>query len=202
MRPCGECQLCCKLFPVPVLEKPAGAWCRHSCAAGCAIHASRPEVCRQYDCYWRDHDDLPDNCRPDRIGVVVTEAGNVSVGKEGDSPHLPERPAGCCAQMGTVPFFRPRGDLPGRFRRCRGGPAAARLLAHFLRRGFAALVIHGLMARTEFDRARYPGVSAEDIEAALLYEFSQDADELRRLGAVDDSYQRMTFDEARAACRK
>ena len=50
------------------------------------------------------------------------------------------------------------------------------------------------MARTEFDRARYPGVSAEDIEAALLYEFSQDADELRRLGAVDDSYQRMTFD--------
>ena len=121
MRPCGECQLCCKLFPVPVLEKPAGAWCRHSCAAGCAIHASRPEVCRQYDCYWRDHDDLPDNCRPDRIGVVVTEAGNVSVGKKGDSPHLPERPAGCCAQMGTVPFFRPRGDLPGRFRRCRAG---------------------------------------------------------------------------------
>ncbi len=26
--------------------------------------------------------------------------------KKGDSPHLPERPDGCFAQMGTVPFFR------------------------------------------------------------------------------------------------
>ena len=25
---------------------------------------------------------------------------------KGDSPHLPERPEGCFAQMGTVPFFR------------------------------------------------------------------------------------------------
>ena len=27
--------------------------------------------------------------------------------KKGDSPHLPERPEGCFAQMGTVPYFRP-----------------------------------------------------------------------------------------------
>jgi adenylosuccinate synthase len=27
--------------------------------------------------------------------------------KKGDSPHLPERPGGCFAQMGTVPFFPP-----------------------------------------------------------------------------------------------
>jgi phosphoribosylformylglycinamidine synthase len=26
------------------------------------------------------------------------------LGGKGDSPHLPERPEGCCAQMGTVPF--------------------------------------------------------------------------------------------------
>jgi ATP-dependent helicase/DNAse subunit B len=30
--------------------------------------------------------------------------------EKGDSPHLPERPGGCFAQMGTVPFF-PREDL-------------------------------------------------------------------------------------------
>jgi hypothetical protein len=180
MRPCGECQLCCKLFPVPLLEKPAGAWCRHSCAAGCAIHASRPEVCRQYDCYWRDHNDVPDNCRPDRIGVVVTEAGNVSVNGH------------------SLPVVTFQEDLAGAAR----GPEAAGLLAQFVRRGFAVLVVHGLTARTEFDRARYPGVSAEDIEAALLHAISQDADELRRLGAVDDSYHKMTFDEAVAACRR
>jgi len=28
--------------------------------------------------------------------------------EKGDSPHLPERPEGCFAQMGTVPFFRQR----------------------------------------------------------------------------------------------
>ncbi|MCC6123927.1 MAG: UbiD family decarboxylase [Pirellulales bacterium] len=27
--------------------------------------------------------------------------------EKGDSPHLSERPSGCCAQMGTVPFFAP-----------------------------------------------------------------------------------------------
>jgi hypothetical protein len=26
--------------------------------------------------------------------------------EKGDCPHLPERPGGCFAQMGTVPFFR------------------------------------------------------------------------------------------------
>jgi hypothetical protein len=29
------------------------------------------------------------------------------LGGKGDSPHLPERPEGCCAQMGTVPFSAP-----------------------------------------------------------------------------------------------
>jgi DNA-binding NtrC family response regulator len=29
--------------------------------------------------------------------------------EKGDSPHLPERPGGCFAQMGTVPFFRGEG---------------------------------------------------------------------------------------------
>ena len=87
------------------------------------------------------------------------------------------------------------------FARAAQGPEAERLLARFLRRGFAVLVIHGAAARTEFDRDRYPGISAEDIEAALLYEFSQDADELRRAGAVDGSYQKMTYEEALAVCR-
>ena len=41
-------------------------------------------------------------------GITINAASvsfpwNVGAGK-GDSPHLPERPEGCCAQMGTVPF--------------------------------------------------------------------------------------------------
>ena len=181
MRPCGECQLCCKLFPVPVLDKPAGEWCRHSCAGGCAIHGPRqPEVCRHYDCYWKDHDDLPDECRPDRIGVVVTEAGNIMV----EGHFLP-----------VVTFQEDFADASR-------GIEAARLLERFVCDGFAVMVIHGLQSRLEFDRARYPGVSDEMIEAALRYELSQDADELQRLGAVDGSFRKLSIDEALAACRK
>ena len=37
--------------------------------------------------------------------------------EKGDSPHLPERPFGCFAQMGTVPFFpEPRSSCGGRCR--------------------------------------------------------------------------------------
>jgi alkylation response protein AidB-like acyl-CoA dehydrogenase len=31
----------------------------------------------------------------------------LELSQKGDSPHLPERPEGCCAQMGTVPFLPP-----------------------------------------------------------------------------------------------
>jgi hypothetical protein len=82
------------------------------------------------------------------------------------------------------------------------GVAAAELLDHFLRRGFAVMIISDLQARVEFDRGRWPGVSAEDIEAALRYELSQDAEELRQLGAVGDDYRPLSRDEAEAACRE
>jgi cbb3-type cytochrome oxidase cytochrome c subunit len=59
--------------------------------------------------------------------VIVPKA------KKGDSPHLPERPEGCFAQMGTVPFFRrpPRGGglarllYPAVIREARAAGAAA-----------------------------------------------------------------------------
>ena len=181
MRPCGDCRLCCKVFPLPVLDKPAGAWCRHTAAAGCAIHGPRtPEVCRQYDCYWREHDALSESWRPDRIGIVVTEAGSVSVGHR------------------LLPVVLFQED----FAEASWGGAARELLDHFVRRGVAVMMIHGLEARIEFDRGRYSGISADQIEAAVRYELSQDAEELKRLGAVGDEYRPLSRDEAEAACRE
>jgi len=47
-------------------------------------------------------------------GEVQTLAGTGKPGTEkGDSPHLPERPGGCFAQMGTVPFFSASFYEPG-----------------------------------------------------------------------------------------
>ena len=185
MQPCGECRLCCKVFPVPILDKPAGAWCRHNCATGCevgcAIHGpDLPEICRQYDCYWRDHDELPPEFRPDRIGLVATEAGSVSVGPW------------------TLPVVVFQEDFAGASQ----GAQAANLLARLASRGAAVAIIHGLTARIVYDAVDYPGISAEAIEAVLRYELSQDAEELHRLGAVDGDYRPLSRDEAAALCRE
>jgi len=186
MRPCGDCRLCCKIFPLPVLDKPAGAWCRHVGAAGCEIHGPRtPDVCRQYDCYWREHEALCESWRPDRIGIVATEAGSVTVGYR---------------VLPVVLFHEDFAE--GRASRERPGDVAGDLLDHFVRRGVAVMIIRGLEARIEFDRERWPGISADDIEAALRYELSQDADELKRLGAVGGEYRPLSRDEAEAACRE
>ncbi len=46
--------------------------------------------------------------RDDTVRVVAVGTQARVLGEEkGDRPHLPERPGGCSAQMGTVPFFRP-----------------------------------------------------------------------------------------------
>jgi hypothetical protein len=55
------------------LGKPIDTWCRHcdteSASAPCRIYADRPQVCRDFDCAWKQGlgDDLD---RPDILGVM------------------------------------------------------------------------------------------------------------------------------------
>jgi hypothetical protein len=204
MRSCGDCRLCCKVFPLPLFNKPAGAWCCHAGAKGCAIHGPLlPEVCRRYDCFWREHATLPDSWRPDRIGVVVTEAGSVTIGDhllqvvilQVDSERIVSE------QTYKRSVSSLASDLVTRFEAGQGFPDRE-LIGHLIRQGFAVMMIHGLEAKIEFDRTRWPGISADDIEAALRYELSQDAEELKRLGAVENEYRALSRDEAEAACRE
>jgi hypothetical protein len=52
-RVCGACSLCCKLPQIEPLEKPAGKLCSHCNAGnGCSIYGSRPQVCRDFSCFW------------------------------------------------------------------------------------------------------------------------------------------------------
>ena len=171
MRRCGECRLCCNVFPLPALEKPAGVWCRLLGPGGCTVHdAGQPEVCSQYACYWLEHESLPEESRPDRIGLVVTESGTVAVG-------------GHVLPVLVINLLEPDSDR---------SPAAKSMLDGFLAAGMAALLLHGPDMRIVYDRARYAGISPDDIEAAFRHERSQDAEELRRLGAVGESFQPLT----------
>jgi Fe-S-cluster containining protein len=76
-RRCGECSLCCTVLRVDELAKPAGRDCVHQRRAadaggppGCAIHPTRPSICRSYRCLWLQGG-LEDDERPDAIGGVV-----------------------------------------------------------------------------------------------------------------------------------
>jgi hypothetical protein len=71
-RRCGSCTLCCKVLPVPDLDKPAGTRCRHArMAKGCTIYATRPLPCRTWSCRWLADPDTAELTRPDRGHYVV-----------------------------------------------------------------------------------------------------------------------------------
>ena len=160
--------MCCNVFPLPALGKPAGRWCHLLGPSGCTVHdRGQPEVCSQYACYWLEHEALPEESRPDRLGMVVTESGTVSVGGH----QLP---------VLVINLLKPDSDK---------SPAAQAMIDGFLAAGKAALLLHGPDMRIVYDRARYAAITPDDIEAAYRHELSQDAGELRRLGAVEETFQ-------------
>lgn len=73
-RQCGDCQLCCKLLPVPPLGKKAGQRCRHqSFAKGCKVYhkPGMPPECALWNCRWLVNDDTAELARPDRSHYVL-----------------------------------------------------------------------------------------------------------------------------------
>lgn len=72
MRQCGDCQLCCKLLPVPPLGKPAGKRCKYQrVGKGCTVYPKRPHACRVFSCLWLEQDDTDALSRPDRAHYVI-----------------------------------------------------------------------------------------------------------------------------------
>ena len=72
-RDCGACTLCCKVFDVPSLAKPAGRWCQHCLPGkGCGIHETRPEHCRAFFCQWMTDASFGPEWKPDIAKFVIT----------------------------------------------------------------------------------------------------------------------------------
>lgn len=72
-RDCGTCTLCCKVFDVPALSKPAGQWCGHCRPGrGCGIHETRPDHCRSFHCLWMTEGWLGPEWKPERAKMVLT----------------------------------------------------------------------------------------------------------------------------------
>jgi hypothetical protein len=76
-RSCGDCNVCCVALKIelPELPKEAGTPCPHLAGKGCGIYASRPTLCQQFLCGWRLFEDMDDDWRPDRSGVLAMQKG-------------------------------------------------------------------------------------------------------------------------------
>src|SRR6202161_1226718 len=73
-RSCGSCNMCCQVLVIEEFDKPAGLLCSNcNRSGGCSIYASRPQVCRDFECLWLTTRGLPTNMRPDRIGTILME---------------------------------------------------------------------------------------------------------------------------------
>lgn len=73
IRDCDGCTLCCKVMNVPELSKPAGTWCQHCVVtSGCGIHATRPDVCRNYFCAYITNAKLGPEWKPSDCKFVIS----------------------------------------------------------------------------------------------------------------------------------
>ncbi len=73
-RSCGTCIACCVIphIDTPELKKPVDTQCANCTGTGCAIHASRPEICRSFECGYKRLIGMPPEARPDRCGAMIT----------------------------------------------------------------------------------------------------------------------------------
>ena len=73
MRSCGTCVACCVTPRIATSEltKDPNTACAHCTGSGCGIYDTRPPVCRDYLCLWRQTAEMDDSWRPDRSGVIL-----------------------------------------------------------------------------------------------------------------------------------
>jgi len=63
--------MCCQILVIDELKKDAGVLCANCAAgAGCQIYATRPQVCRDFECEWLTERSIPATLKPDRVGTL------------------------------------------------------------------------------------------------------------------------------------
>jgi len=65
--------MCCKVYSIKELNKPAGQWCIHAVrGSGCSIHANRPRSCREFFCSWLIDPNLGPEWKPEVCRFVMS----------------------------------------------------------------------------------------------------------------------------------
>jgi hypothetical protein len=75
---CGECTLCCDLFPVKWLNKPVNSPCIF-CNKGCTIHSDKPAECTDFDCMYIQSGTSRIELRPDKCKVIFEKTSDDTI---------------------------------------------------------------------------------------------------------------------------
>src|SRR5215472_516597 len=77
-RSCGYCTVCCYATFIDTAEfqKAPGVVCEHCTGRGCGIYQSRPPICREFHCGWWYWNEVGEDWRPDRSGVLILSREN------------------------------------------------------------------------------------------------------------------------------
>lgn len=72
MKECGECNACCVVTEIKVLNKPAGKLCTNYCTQSkkCSVYTERPNPCKTFECLYKQQEQIPDEYRPDRCHIM------------------------------------------------------------------------------------------------------------------------------------
>ncbi len=76
MRECDGCTVCCTVKSIDELHKPTFTRCPNDCGGACAIYGKHPASCQAYSCLWLK-EKLPEECKPDKCGVMLDFIGGV-----------------------------------------------------------------------------------------------------------------------------
>ncbi len=63
--------MCCMALDIIELKKMAGPLCGQWCGGGCQIYATRPQVCRDFECNWLTERDVQTTLKPNRVGTIL-----------------------------------------------------------------------------------------------------------------------------------
>lgn len=89
-RACGDCAMCCKLFPIAALDKKEGEWCKFcSTRKGCDAYDTRPTACRTYMCYYM-LSTLGEEWRPTTAKFTVSSLENGTLAVISCDPARPD----------------------------------------------------------------------------------------------------------------
>lgn len=70
---CDGCSMCCTLLGVKELDKAPGVPCRHLKDNRCSIYDERPPSCREFECIWRSHTNIPPEFFPPTLKAFAFE---------------------------------------------------------------------------------------------------------------------------------